>query len=59
MSQSREKNNNNHRKLYLKPQVEIVQLLPKQTVLGGCLSSSLSGPADTGCTASGGLEPCY
>ncbi len=38
------------RRAYVKPRVEIVQLMPKQTVLGGCLSSSLgSGPRGNGC----------
>ena len=28
------------RKVYIKPEVEIVDLMPKQTVLGACLTTS-------------------
>ncbi len=34
------------RKVYIKPQVEIVELQPKQTVLGGCLTASLDNGND-------------
>ena len=43
------------RKVYVKPQVEIVDLMPKQTVLGGCLTASnlaagyVGNGADSGC----------
>ena len=44
----------NQRKVYVQPQVEIIDLLPKQTVLGGCLTSSLvesgfEGNSNPGC----------
>jgi len=46
------------RKFYFKPHIEIVPLLPKQTVLGiGCFSLSLqSGPDSGGCGIS--VENC-
>ncbi len=42
------------RKAYVKPEVEVVDLMPKQTVLGGCLTSSniasgYEGSTDPGC----------
>lgn len=38
------------RKLYIKPQVETVKLLPEQTVLGGsCFSASYGEPAGWTC----------
>jgi hypothetical protein len=43
------------RKAYVKPEVEVVDLMPKQTVLGGCLTASNSAAgyigngADSGC----------
>jgi len=42
------------RKSYIKPKIERVSLVPKETVLGGCKIPSISGPSDgvggTGCT---------
>jgi len=38
------------RKSYIKPGIERVSLVPKETVLGGCKIPSISGPNDTGCT---------
>jgi hypothetical protein len=42
------------RKVYIRPEVEIVDLMPKQTVLGGCLTASnvdagWTGNSDFGC----------
>ncbi len=42
------------RRAYVKPRVEIVQLMPKQTVLGGCISASL-GPGAQGSHCEGEL----
>jgi hypothetical protein len=50
--------NERRRKPYLRPQIEVVSLLPKQTVLGiPCYSSSATGPEETfGCSS--GLPKC-
>jgi hypothetical protein len=44
------------RRTYVKPQVEMVNLQPKQTVLGGCLISSAGAAStqQTGCFFTGG-----
>ena len=53
MEKSYELNENlmvSQRKPYFKPQIEIVPLLPKQTVLSNnCYSTSIAGPLTVGC----------
>jgi hypothetical protein len=39
------------RKPYAKPQVQEVPLRPDEAVLGGCKTSSVSGPAQHRCTS--------
>ena len=41
------------RKVYVQPQVEVIDLLPKQTVLGGCLTASTVGGIYVGATDPG------
>jgi len=38
------------RKPYVKPQIQEVPLRPDEAVLGGCKTSSTSGPAQATCT---------
>ena len=45
------------RKVYIKPEVEIIDLMPKQTVLGGCLTASNVDAGWTGLANSGCGQP--
>jgi len=40
----------NHKRPYAKPQIQEVPLRPDEAVLGGCKTSSGSGPAQLRCT---------
>ena len=46
------------RKPYRKPQVEQVELVPEEAVLGGCKNPNVAGP-DTGPGCGGVLNQCY
>jgi hypothetical protein len=50
MDESRTDNRVRERKPYVKPQIQEVPLRPDEAVLGGCKTSSVSGPAQAKCT---------
>ncbi len=47
------------RKSYIKPRIERVSLVPKETVLGGCKIATIgSGPVSVGCMNALGTLAC-
>jgi hypothetical protein len=50
MDESRTDSRLNEKKPYAKPQIQEVPLRPDEAVLGGCKTSSTSGPAQSRCT---------
>jgi hypothetical protein len=50
MDESRTHDPANQKRPYVKPQIQEVPLRPDEAVLGGCKTSSGSGPAQLRCT---------
>jgi hypothetical protein len=50
MDESTTHNRPRERKPYVKPEIQAVPLRPDEAVLGGCKTSSTSGPVQSKCT---------